>query len=110
MILRWIINAAILFFIAFLYPDVIISNYYIALIVVLVLGMINVFIKPLVVLLTLPINILTLGLFTFIINGFLFWFVSTFIKGFDVTNFWAAVIGALLYSIISWFITELLDK
>lgn len=101
MIFKWIINAAILSLVAYFYPGVVVENYYAALIIVLMLGLINVFIKPLILLLTLPINVLTLGLFTFIINGFLFWLVSTFIKGFDVTSFWSAVVGALLYSIIS---------
>jgi len=110
MILKWIINAAILLLIAYLYPGVIISNYYTALITVLILGLINVFIKPLLLLLTLPINVLTLGLFTFIINGFLFWFASTFIDGFGVTSFWSAIIGALLYSIISGVLTGFLKE
>ncbi len=110
MIFKWIINAAILFLVAFLYPGIIIGNFYAALIAILILGLVNLFIKPLILLLTLPLNVLTLGLFTFVINGFMFWLVSTIVKGFDVASFWSAVVGALLYSIISWLLNGLLEN
>lgn len=72
-----------------------------ALLVALVLGLINVLIRPILIVLTLPINILSLGLFTFVINGFCFW-VAGFVKGFTVHTFWGAVLGALIVSVISW--------
>ena len=74
----------------------------------LVLGLVNTVIRPVLVLLTLPVTVLTLGLFIFVINGLLFWFVGSFIQGFHVAGFWSAVFGAILYSIISWALSALL--
>lgn len=98
---RWILNALALFFLQTLIPGIAFENFYSALITVLALGIVNALIKPLVVLLTLPINILTLGLFTLIINAGLFWLVSTVVKGFYLANFWTAFWAALIFSIIS---------
>jgi putative membrane protein len=64
-------------------------------------------IRPLLVLLTLPVTVLTLGLFVFAINGFLFWFVASFVKGFSVAGFWSAVLGAIVYALISWAVSTL---
>lgn len=101
-IIRLIINATILILISFVFPSgIMFDNFYAALITALVLGMVNTLIKPLIVILTLPINILTLGLLTLFINGALFWLVSTFVKGFYVSGFWAAFWAALIYTIIS---------
>ena len=77
-------------------------------IVAVVLGLINTLIRPLFVLLTLPVTILTLGLFLFVINGLLFWAVGSFVPGFHVDGFWAGVFGAIIYSIISWALSALL--
>jgi len=79
-----------------------------ALIAALVLGLINTFIRPVLVLLTLPATVLTLGLFIFVINGLLFWFVGSFVQGFHVAGFWSAILGAIVYSIISWAMSALL--
>ncbi len=73
-----------------------------AVIVGAVLGFINLIVKPVVKILTLPINILTLGLFSVILNGLFFWFVATLIDGFNIDNFMAAIIGAFIVSILSW--------
>lgn len=81
-----------------------------ALIAALVLGLVNTLIRPLLVLLTLPVTLLTLGLFIFVINGLMFWAVASMIGGFEVSGFWAAVGGALLYSLISWALSALLLK
>ena len=101
-ILRWLITALALLGVAYLVEGVNVSSFAIALIVAVILGVVNVLIKPILVILTLPINFLTLGLFTFVINGFLFWFVAYFVDGFDVDGFWVAVLGALLVSIFSF--------
>ena len=71
------------------------------------LGLVNTLIRPLLILLTLPINLLMLGLFTFVINGLLFWFVASFVKGFVVAGFWPAVGGAIVYGIINWALSAL---
>ncbi len=106
-IIRWVINALALMFVAYILPNIDISGFYIALITALILGLINAFIRPFLLLITLPINILTLGLFTFVINALLFWFVASFIEGFNVAGFWAAFFGALIFSIISSLATQL---
>ena len=100
-ILRWVINALVLMLLANILKGVEVQSFYIALITALALGIVNALIRPLLILLTLPINILTLGLFTLVINGVLFWFVSTFIKGFNITDFWSAFWGALLFSLFA---------
>ena len=99
---RWLVNALALLGATYLVPGISISSFYTALTVALILGLINAVIRPILLVLTLPINILTLGLFTFVINGLLFWFVSTFIKGFMVSGFLSAVVGALVVSVLSW--------
>jgi len=73
-----------------------------------VLGLVNAVIRPVLVLLTLPVTIVTLGLFIFVINGLLFWFAGSFIAGFVVAGFWAGVFGAIVYSLISWLLSALL--
>jgi putative membrane protein len=100
-ILRWVINAGVFYGISLIVPGVHFDSFYPALILVIVLGIINAIIKPILVLLTLPINILTLGLFTLVINGLLFWLSSTFVKGFSVSGFWPAFAAALIFSLIS---------
>lgn len=101
LLLRWLISALALLLTAYVVPGIMVASFYTAMIVALVIGIINVTLKPLLVLLTLPINILTLGLFTLVINGLLFWFASSIIKGFSVSDFWVALLGALLFSVIT---------
>ena len=97
--LRWILNAATLLLIAQYVPGISLSGWYAAFIAALVLGIINIILKPILVILTLPVNILTLGLFTLIINAILFKFAGTIVKGFDVSGFQAAFFGALIMSL-----------
>ena len=101
LIARWIINAAALLLVAYLYPGVTMEGFGPALIAALVLGLVNAFIRPLLVLLTLPVTVLTLGLFLFVINAFLFWFAAEIVQGFKVTGFVAALVGSVLYSLIT---------
>ena len=101
LIVRWFINALALLLVAYLYSGVQVDGIFAALIAALVLGLVNAVIRPLLVVLTLPVTILTLGLFIFVINAFMFWFVTEIVKGFTVTGFMAALIGSLMYSVIS---------
>jgi putative membrane protein len=101
-ILHWLINAIALFLVPFVIPGVHITNFYVALIAVLIIGLINAIIRPILIVLTLPINILTLGLFTLVLNALLFWFASSIVKGFEVSGFGAAFLGALAFWLISW--------
>ena len=110
LILRWLINTVAILLMAYYLPGIAVSGFYAALIAALILGIINAIIRPLIILLTLPVNILTLGLFTFLINAFLFWFASTIVKGFEVADFKAAFLGALIMWLVSWISNWLLKK
>jgi putative membrane protein len=101
LLLRWALNALVLLALPYLLESLRVDNFYAALIAALCIGLVNALIRPVLILITLPINILTLGLFTFVINGLLFWLVASVVKGFYVTGFWAAFWGALLYSLCS---------
>ena len=91
MILVWILNAVALLAVAYLLPGITVASFGSALIAALVLGLVNMLVKPVLVLLTLPITIVTLGLFLIVINALLFWFVGSVLKGFQVNGFWWAV-------------------
>ena len=104
LLIRWALNAMVLWMVAFLVPGVTFASNWSVLVTSLVFGLINAVVRPLVLLLTLPANILTLGLFTFIINGLMFWLASTVVKGFEVADFWAAFWAALIYWLITAFI------
>ena len=108
LLLVWLVNAIALVGVAYLVPGIAVSNFIAALVAALVLGLVNTVIRPILILLTLPATLLTLGLFIFILNGLLFWFVGSFIAGFTVTGFWPGVIGAIVYSIVSWLLSALL--
>jgi len=104
---KLLLTALSLILISYLVPGITVSSFYIALVIALVFGLLNILVRPVLILLTLPINILTLGLFTLVINGFLFWFISTFIDGFAVSGYLAAFVGALVLSALLWFIEKI---
>jgi len=104
----WLVNALALLAIPYLMHSVVIDSFGTALLVALVLGLVNTILRPVLLILTLPVTMLTMGLFIFVINGLLFWAVANVVDGFHVAGFWAAVGGALLYSVISWTLSTLL--
>jgi len=104
----WLINTFSLIAVAYLMPTIVVSSFGAALVAALVLGLVNTILRPILVLLTLPATLLTLGLFIFVINGLLFWWVGSFVQGFVVMGFWPGVLGAIVYSIISWLLSHLL--
>ena len=108
LLLVWLINAVALFALPYVFPWVTVDSFAAALIAALVLGLINTLIRPVLVILTLPVTLLTLGLFIFVINGLLFWWVGSFVDGFHVSGFWSGVFGAIVYSLISWLLASLL--
>jgi putative membrane protein len=108
LLIIWIINAVALIALPYLFSSIHVRDFTTALIAALVLGLINALIRPILVLLTLPVTLLTLGLFILIINGFLFWLVGQMDLGFSVTGFWNAVLGAIVYSVISWLLSALI--
>jgi putative membrane protein len=110
LLLVWLVNTVSLIAVAYLMPSIRVDTFVTALIAALVLGLVNAVIRPILVLLTLPVTLLTLGLFIFVINGLLFWLVGSFVKGFVVDGFWAGFLGAIIYSVISWLLSGLLLK
>lgn len=98
----WILNALALLAVAYFVPNIHVADFPTALLAALVIGLVNMLIKPILVILTLPITILTLGFFIFVINGLLFYCVGNWLQGFEVKTLFAGIIGAVVYSIISW--------
>ncbi|MCL6096806.1 MAG: phage holin family protein [Patescibacteria group bacterium] len=106
-LISWVVSALVIFSIAYVLPGVHVAGFTTALVVALILGIINAFLKPILIILTLPINILTLGLFTFVINAALILLVSSLVPGFIVDGFlWALVFGIIL-SIANAFVHSL---
>src|SRR3989304_3072160 len=109
LLIRWLVNAGALWLIAYAIEGIEVSGFLPAIVAAAVLGIINAILRPIFSLLTLPINILTLGLFTFVLNGFMLYLAGTLVRGFEVHGFWAAVFGALVLSIIRGLMTALLS-
>ena len=110
LLLVWLVNALALLALPYVFPWVAVDSLRAAVIAALALGLINTLIRPLLILLTLPVTLLTLGLFIFVINGLLFWWVGSFVEGFHVSGFWAGFFGAIVYSLISWLLSMLLPR
>ena len=106
LLVRWLVNAIALLIVAYFIPYVHVTSFKGALIAALVLGIINAIIRPILILLTLPIQILTLGLFTFVINAALFWFVGQLGIGLVVNGFLGAFLGAIVLSVISFILSR----
>src|SRR5881394_405571 len=107
LILVWLVNTVALLGVAYLMPSVHIESFGTALVAALVLGLANAVIRPILVLLTLPVTILTLGLFIFVINGLLFLGVAHVVPGFQVAGLWPAILASIVFSLISWLLTAL---
>ena len=107
LLIRWLFFAGALLFTAWIIPGISFVGIKSALLAAFVMGLVNVFIKPVLILFTLPINLLTLGLFTFIINALMLLLVAKLVPGFTIISFWAALLGSILLSIISLFINRL---
>lgn len=101
LIVKWLINALAIFLVGNFLPGIHVPDYVTALWAALTLGILNTIVRPILLLLTLPINLLTLGLFTFVLNGFMFWLATKVVHGFTVDTFWWAMLGAVLVSAIS---------
>ena len=108
LLIAWAVNALCLLAIPYILPGVQIAGFVAALIAALVIGLLNVIIKPILFVLTLPVTLLTLGLFTFVLNGLMFWLAAKFLDGFSVANFGWAMAGALAYTLISWAVSALI--
>lgn len=108
--LRWLFNAIAIVLTTRIIQGLQIPDFTTALIAALVLGIVNAFIRPIVLLLTLPINLLTLGLFTLIVNTLMLYLVAAVVRSFVITNFWSALIGALLIAIISTLLSHIFAR
>jgi len=102
LLIRWVINALALILISKVIKGIEVDNILSAFVAAAVLGVINAVLRPVLILLTLPITILTLGFFALVINGFMLSIAGTVVKGFHVSGFWPSVFGALFLSVISW--------
>ncbi len=107
---RLLLSALAFLAVANLVPGIAVASFWTALILAVLWGIIGVTVKPIVLILTLPINILTLGIFTFILNGFFLWLLGGIVKGFEVQGFWVAVLGALVLSILNMLINWALER
>jgi putative membrane protein len=110
LIAKWLLSAAALLAVAYLYSGVEIKSYSSALIAALVVGLFNAVLRPILVILTLPVTVLTLGLFLFVINALMFWSAAGVLEGFNVTGFGAALIGSLIYSVMGIVIDSALQR
>lgn len=110
MLVRWLLLAAALLLVAHVYPGVTVTSFQSAMIAALVLGLLNALLRPLLVLLTLPVTVITLGLFLFVINALMFYFAAELLSGMAVTGFGAALIGSLIYSLCGVVIDTALER
>ena len=101
LLLIWFLNSLALLTVAYVLPGITVDGFTAAFVAALILGLINMLLRPLLILFTLPVTVITFGLFILVINGLLFWFAGSVLKGFEVSGFWTGVFGALLYSIFS---------
>ena len=109
-VIRWLILTAAIMFASYVMDGIQVKGFLSALFAAAALGILNAFFRPILIVLTLPINILSLGLFTFIINAVLLKMASGVISGFEVYGFWSAVFGSLLISIVSWILNSFINE
>lgn len=110
LLVRWFLLAAALLLVAYLYPGVKVSSYGSALVAAFVLGLLNTLVRPVLVLLTLPVTVITLGLFLFVINAMTFWMAAEVLEGLSVAGFGAALVGSLLYSVCGLVIDAAMER
>jgi putative membrane protein len=109
-LLGWAINAGVLLLLPYIVPAVYVRDLGIALLVAVVLGLLNAIVRPILFVLTLPITVLTLGLFILVINGLMFWLTAQLLPGFEVRSFWWAVLAAIVFSVISTVVSSVVLK
>jgi len=107
LLLKWLAMVLAIMITAYLIPGVYLAGFWTAFWLALFLGLVNILLKPIVILITLPINILTLGLFTFVINALLILLASSVIKGFSVSGFWVALLFSILLSLVSYILNSI---
>lgn len=110
LIAKWLLSASALLFVAWLYSGVEVRSFPSAMLAALVIGLLNAVVRPVLVVLTLPVTVLTLGLFLFVINALTFWAASALLEGFFVRGFWAALLGSILYTLCGMVIESALER
>lgn len=110
LILKWLLSAVALLAVAYLYSGVVVTSFTGALIAAAVLGALNMVVRPILVLLTLPVTLVTLGLFLFVVNALMFWAAASLTSSLNVTGFGAALIGSLIYSVLQLAIEFVLER
>ena len=110
LIVKWLLSATALLAIPYIYGGVQVTSFTAALFAALVIGLLNTIVRPVLVVLTLPVTVVTLGLFLFVINALMFWAAATVLDGFKVTGFGAALLGSLIYSVLSLVIESALER
>jgi putative membrane protein len=110
LLVRWLVLTASIMLTAYLLDGIHVRGFFSAFSAAAILGVLNVFLRPFLFLLTLPLNVVTFGLFTFVINAVLLMMASGVIRGFNVTGFWTALLGSLLISIISWILNTFINE
>jgi putative membrane protein len=107
---KWLLSAVALLAVASLYSGVEVPGFGAALLAALVIGLLNAFVRPILILLTLPATVLTMGLFLFVINAWMFWWASSLLEGFQVQGFWAAMLGSVIYTVLGMVIDSALES
>ena len=102
LLIRWIVSALSLLAVGYLVPGFEVKNFLYALAAAAVLGILNAVVRPILIVLTLPLTILTMGLFIFVINALMLWFLSAILEGIEISGFWSALFGAIILSAIGW--------
>jgi putative membrane protein len=110
LVAKWLLSASALLFVAYVYSGVEVRSFPSALLAAAVIGLLNMVVRPVLVVLTLPVTVLTLGLFLFVINALMFWAAAEVLQGFNVRGFGAALLGSLLYSLASVVIDSALER
>lgn len=110
LIVKWLLSASALLFVAYIYSGVEVTSFTAAMLAALVIGLLNAVLRPVLVVLTLPVTIVTLGLFLFVINALVFWMAAGVLDGFHVRGFLAALVGSLLYTAIGMVIESALER
>jgi putative membrane protein len=110
LIVKWLLSAAALLFVAYVYHGVVVNSFGSALLAAFVIGLLNTVVRPVLVVLTLPVTVLTLGLFLFVINALMFWAAASLLENFNVRGFGSALLGSLIYSAIGVVIESALER
>jgi putative membrane protein len=110
LIVKWLLHAGALLCVAYLYQGVVVSSFTAALAAAFVIGLFNMVLRPVLVLLTLPVTVVTLGLFLFVINALMFWAAASLLDGFQVRGFSSALIGSLIYAVFGLLIDSIFQR